>query len=325
MTITAFLFASERYQWFFLNQHKGWTVLIALAGMGVALVLMLLWFLLAVIFRWRFQFSVRALLTLVVVVALPFSWLGVEMKRATDERQTAEAMMKMELYPFVLYGNGLGPGYVGDPGTFGQNTMYHLFTGRENARARPSEPQWLRDWLGEDFFCSILAFGIEGRRAKALTVDDFQRVVALPYLKRLMLDDADKLTDADFAELGRKRGLERLFLRGTRITDQGLRELSGLTNLRVLSLAYTKITDKGLAYLQRMTRLEILELIGTDISDEGLQHLRELTSLRYLYVFRDGRRVTDEGLQQLQAALPNCNCRPTEGDARELFEEVERK
>jgi hypothetical protein len=313
LTFTAFLFTSERYQWFFFNQHRGWTVLIALAGMGAVLLLISSWFILAVILRGRFQYRLSTLLALVVVIALPLSWLDVEKERAARERQMARVMEESYCYAYqcVFYGNRLEPNLF-SPG----RDFYHTATGRINAFDKPSEPQWLRDWLGEDFFCSILAFGVEGQRAKTFTVDDFRRVVALPYLKRLMLDDAKKLTDADFAEIRRKRGLERLFLRGTRITDQGLRELSSLTNLRVLSLAYTEVTDDGLTYLQGMAKLEVLELIGTDISDEGLQHLRGLTALRYLLLYCDGTKVTEKGLQELKTALPNCNCLPVVGDLR---------
>ena len=50
--------------WFPFNQHKGWTVLIAIATVGAALLLMFLWFLAALLFRLRFQFSILSLLVL---------------------------------------------------------------------------------------------------------------------------------------------------------------------------------------------------------------------------------------------------------------------
>ena len=37
------LWLSERFQYFGFNQHKGWTVLIAVASVGVAMLVMLLW------------------------------------------------------------------------------------------------------------------------------------------------------------------------------------------------------------------------------------------------------------------------------------------
>jgi hypothetical protein len=35
LAVTAFLFLSQRYQSFSFNEHKGWTVLIAVSGLGI--------------------------------------------------------------------------------------------------------------------------------------------------------------------------------------------------------------------------------------------------------------------------------------------------
>jgi len=283
--------------------HKGYAVLTTIAVVGVAMLLMLLWFFVALILRRRFQFSLRTLLALVVVVALPFSWLGVEMKRTRSESRVAEAMNGLGFDVFY-YDDEVEPD--DKHMVFFMGSLYCYATGRECGQlvAEPSEPLWLRDWLGKDFFRSPLAIEVQGDQAKTITVDDLRRVLALQSLKRLGLDDAENLTDADFAVLNRNPCLERLFLKGTRISNRGLRELSGLTNLRYLSLARTKITDEGLAYLKSMPRLEMLELSDTDISDEGLKHLRGLARLQWVYV--DGTKVTKKGVEELQAALPHC-------------------
>ena len=80
--VTGLLFALERWRWLPFNEHKGRTVLIAVAGVGVVAAVMGLWLLVALIFRRRFQFGLRMLLALTVAVALPFSWLAVEMRQA---------------------------------------------------------------------------------------------------------------------------------------------------------------------------------------------------------------------------------------------------
>jgi len=302
LAVTGLLFLSERWRWFAFNEHKGWTVLLAVAGVGVVLLLMLLWFLVALVVRWRFQFSIRTLFVMVVAVALPFSWLAMELKRARAETKVAEAMRK--LGASVYYDDEL----VQDVEwlAFTSGALYCVDTGREHVRlaVEPGEPQWLRDCLGDDFFHCLVAVEIQDDE-RGITGDVIQQVIALPFLKRLGLDYAENLTDADFATLKRQRGLERLFLKGTQITDQGLRELSSLTNLRYLSLAKTKISDEGLASLKGMTRLEMLELSDTSISDEGLKHLRGLDSLQFVYV--DGTKVTKKGVKELQVALPNCS------------------
>src|SRR6516225_4051724 len=71
LATTGFLFLSERGKWFAFNQHKGWTVLNAVASVAVVLAVVLLWWLAALVFRGRFQFSIRAMLVLVIAVALP--------------------------------------------------------------------------------------------------------------------------------------------------------------------------------------------------------------------------------------------------------------
>ena len=63
-------------------------MLIAVAVVGVAMLVMKLWFVVALVFRRRFQFSIRSLLVLTVAVAIPCSWLAVEMKHANQQRET---------------------------------------------------------------------------------------------------------------------------------------------------------------------------------------------------------------------------------------------
>ena len=93
LALEGFLLLSAWFRWFPFNQHKGWTVLIAWRRWG-RLLLMFLWFLAALVFRWRFQFSVLSLLVLVVAVAIPFSWLATEMKAAKQQRDAVTAVIR---------------------------------------------------------------------------------------------------------------------------------------------------------------------------------------------------------------------------------------
>ncbi len=72
--------------------HKGYAALKAVASVGVAMLLMLLWFAVSLIFRWRFQFSIRSLLVLVVVVAIPCSWMAAEKKKAMEQKAIVAAI-----------------------------------------------------------------------------------------------------------------------------------------------------------------------------------------------------------------------------------------
>lgn len=73
---------------------KGYTVLITVATVAAALLLMLLWFLATLVFRWRFRYGLRSVLYLVVAVAIPCTWLMTEMQRAKKQRETAEVIRK---------------------------------------------------------------------------------------------------------------------------------------------------------------------------------------------------------------------------------------
>ena len=76
LLVEGFLWLSERFRWFAFNEHRGWTVLIAAAAVGAALLAMLLWFAAAVVFHRRFQFSILSLMVLTVVVAVLCGWLA---------------------------------------------------------------------------------------------------------------------------------------------------------------------------------------------------------------------------------------------------------
>ena len=74
LAVECLLWLSERFGW--LPWHKGYAVLTAVASVGVAMLAMVVWFGVALVFRRRLQFSISSLLVLVVVVALPCSWLA---------------------------------------------------------------------------------------------------------------------------------------------------------------------------------------------------------------------------------------------------------
>ena len=52
----------------------------AVAAVGLTFLLMLLWFAAALLFRCRFQYSLRSLFCWSLAVAIPCSWLAVEMQ-----------------------------------------------------------------------------------------------------------------------------------------------------------------------------------------------------------------------------------------------------
>ncbi len=90
LAVQVFLLLSERFQWFAFNDKKGWTVLIAIGFVGLAMLVMLAWGLVCLCLRRRFQFGFRSLLVFLVAVSLSLGWLAWEMQRARRQREAVE-------------------------------------------------------------------------------------------------------------------------------------------------------------------------------------------------------------------------------------------
>ncbi len=270
LAVEALLWLSECFCW--LPWHKGYAVLTAVAGVGAAIVGMVLWFAVALVFRRQFQFSLRSLLLLVVVVALPCSWLGVEMKKARNQRDAYDKVIQLGSY-------------------------YYEF---ENL-ADPT-PKWLVELLGERFFVDVEDIGIP--IGAEISDDDLVCLDRLPKLKLLAISYS-QITDSGLQHLDRLHELQELFAPGCGITDEGLRHLQGLAKLKSLTLTHNwDITDAGLEHVKGLVNLQTLELRGIKVSDAGLERLKGLTRLEKLDV--RGTMVTDAGVAKLQQALPNC-------------------
>ena len=272
--------------------HKGYAVLAAIAGVGVVLLAMLLWFVGALLLRWRFQFGIRSLLVLVVVAALPFSWLAAEMKKAREQSKAIGAIKKL--------GGGV---LLSEPG-----------------------PIWLRRSLGDDLFRTAdnVAFGefmsdevtevtdsavgylhelnqLASLDLSNTTIKDSQlkHLEGLGYLIHLELNET-KVTNAGLEYLEGLKQLRELRLSKTNVTDAGLEHLKRLPNLESLELDDTKVTDAGLKNLAGLGHLLQLELAETNVTDAGLENLRGLKQLEELSLW--GTHITDAGLEHLKRA-----------------------
>jgi hypothetical protein len=291
--------------WMFasITERKGWAVLVALASAVVAILLMLLWFVASLLFRWRFQFSIRSVLWLVVVVAIPCSWLAVERKEASKQHEVVEAIRK--LGGTVWY-------------DYQYSYQLHFFTTRyESASTTPSGPAWGRQLLGDEFFTNVAFADFQKTRVtdawlehlkgvaqlQVLNLDGTQvtdagleQLSGLTQLRALNLDST-RVTDAGLKHLKGLRQLERLSLRWTQLTDAGFEHLKGLTQLRSLYLNGTKVTGAGFVHLKGLKELSALELSGTQVTDAGLEHLKEL---RLSWLHLRWTPVTDAGMEHLK-------------------------
>ncbi len=277
LALEGFLWLSERFGWFAFNQHRGWTVLIAVAGVGAFFVPMLLWFLAALVFRLRFQFGILSLLVLVVAVALPFSWLATEMRDAARQRDAVAALRALggrnNCQVWVCYDYEASAISSGDW-----------------RRREPPGPAWARGLLGVDFFSD--AVEVHHSYSGFYMNFDFRQPGTVP------------ITDASLALIAGAARLRYLDLSDSLVTDAGMRHLAGLTHLTSLGLYGCEVTDAGLRDLRPLANLRVMFLGGTKVTDAGLDYLKGFRRLRQLYLPRE--HVTDAGVGRLQRVLPDC-------------------
>jgi hypothetical protein len=235
LLVQGFLLLSERFQWFGFNERKGWTVLIAVGVVGVAVLVMLVWGLACLGLRRRFQFSFRALLLFVVALSVPLGWFAWESERARRQREAVEAMGKSVVYKDDLHASGDRPSLelalrlalrsFSDAETVLPRApaTTALLKVRTLAGVPDARPAWLRKSLGDDFFDDVIG----------------------------VYRPDSKIKDADLEYLKRLTRLEDLSLRNTQVTDAGLEHLKGLTRLEWLELRGTNVTDEGVKRFQK--------------------------------------------------------------------------
>ncbi len=203
LVVEGLLWLSERLSWFPFNHHKGWTVLICVAVVGGAMLVMLGGFVVAWVFRWRFQFSIRSLLMLTVAVAIPCSWLAMQMKRAVVQRDAVVGITTCH----------------GSTNYDWQGCSHDLFSPwSPQGPSQPPPTSWLRDLLGDDFFDNVTtAEYSEIENEEELEAAEREKARFFDYLSQLVSIEAIK-----FAQ--------------NRITDTDLAKIRGLTRVRTLYL-----------------------------------------------------------------------------------------
>jgi len=258
---------------------------------------------------WRFQYSLRALLGLVTVVAIFLGWFVSEWRhRQAQSRLVAE------------YDYTLAFGDPEDPSTWTWAKV-------------PEPPKWARTWFGnraDEFFRTVVAIHCSGQvdahKVLPLAVDiptvrkvhighyegdpmgqDAPTVYAalaqMTQIKELRLD-ACGVEDQYLTMLTGLRNLEVLFIRNgddyvdpLPITDRGMSHVGKLSSLRKLWIEKTSVTDAGIAHLAKLRFLESLSLWGGHVTGENLTTFRSRDRLRVLKL--SGRAVTARGLAQI--------------------------
>ena len=184
LAIEFLLFLSQWFRWL----PKGWPVLIAVASVAAVIIAMFAWFGVAVVFGRRFQFTVRSLLVLVVVVAAPCSWMAVEMKKAREQREAVDLLYRWS-------SSSLTGELCYDSGT---TVMFDHKYDEYRILPKPQpEPERLRNLLGDDFFREVVRVTLRGNQ---ITDVSLERLEEFTQLKQLGLIDT-KVTDEGVAKL----------------------------------------------------------------------------------------------------------------------------
>jgi hypothetical protein len=295
----------------------GWAVLLAIAGVVLTMVLMLLWFVASLAFRWQFRFSMWWLLVMTIAVAIPFSWLSQRFQWfAFDEKKDwavfpSSASVILTIVAMPLWFVFLLALRFRWQFQFSIRTLLMLtvivaiscsWMAAETKRAKGQ-----REAVGTiRRLGGVVVYNHDSRNAykptpgpppgpvwlRELLGDDFFASVALADL------DRTPVADAELVSLQALPQVQNVSLSNTQITGAGLVHLKGLSELLMLSLDNTQITDAGLEYLKGMPQLVLLYLHNTKITDAGMVHLQGLNHLTWLTL--DWTQVTDSGLEYLE-------------------------
>lgn len=206
--------------------------------------------------RRRLRLSVRAMLGLIVVVAVGLGWW------ANSARRQQAAVAAIRAYTpqaYVAYDDGYRMNELG------------TLVGSSNAPPDPWDPiAWLERRLGRDYFHTVVQVGFgAGQRSSPAHRDAAVAATArLRGLRRLFL--GMDVADADLAHLQHHGHLTELVIAAPspRLTDAGLRTVGRLSNLEVLEVRDAAITDAGVAALATLTRLRTLRL-GSLLAEFG--------------------------------------------------------
>ena len=232
--------------------------------------------------RYRFRFRLRALLLLLTVVAC---WLGYMVHSARKQQETVSAIKD-----------------------FGGSVMYDFEvdeSGWSIPNAQPWAPEWLLDFVGQDFFHRVVCLVFRESDTPVALEDNHELVRRLAQMNHVRIVDVSghNATDATMRLVGGFSSLEHFRAYGaTAITDDGVANLAGLRHLEYVILGNSQFTnsshlsDASLQSLSSCPKLEVLLAQGHNFSDKGLEYLSNSSKLRRLWVTRGPTSCTDQGL-----------------------------
>lgn len=256
------------------------------------------------------QFHVRDMLGLTVVVALLFAWSMMRLERCRDGRRlSAHPGVGCEHEPWVphwiriLYEHYRPPVFERFQEFTYLDDVVEVHTPTDDTEF--PAPEWLK-WLPSQKrlrALSLIGSGQSGHPSDA----DLAILRELPGLESLALD-CSAVSAEGMAPIGGLSRLRKLSLYGLCTSDlpnpdpaseAALSHLRGLKNLRELEIYGAGLTDASLSNLSGLENLRKLYLSDSTITDDALRHLADLPNLEHLVL--DKTRVTGEGFKHLRS------------------------
>lgn len=242
--------------------------------------------------RRAWQFSLRALLVLPVVVAVVIALILLPIQRRRKLDRLIARIESMGGQVGIQNGELKSVDFLPDR-TSWQSKFHGMYFGPPPYAEGPA--------VNDEQLIIVRELGdLESLRLAYTEIGD----VGLKHLKgNATLRELDayltRVTDDGMAWVGSLRNLEKLNLSKTAVGDAGLGHLKQQSQLRKLSLADTQVTDAGLSHLAGLTKLDSLDLTNTSVTDAGIRHLQFLTEIGELRL--GGTYLTDKSLEIIRA------------------------
>jgi hypothetical protein len=138
--------------------------------------------------RW-YQYRLR---TLLIVMTLLAVWMAHISHRARQQKLAVERIQRLDGWVPVEYAHE--EPYIIFPEPPPDPTISEFLRGNQP----PSGPVWLRNFLGDDYFQTVVALDLGHRNIRSVNDDDLSLLLDLPDLKILKLDKCD-ITDDGLA------------------------------------------------------------------------------------------------------------------------------
>jgi len=202
--------------------------------------------------RW-FRYSMRTMLVVVTVLCVLLALVIVPAER---QRRTVQKIRAL--------------------GSASKAVYDYEYEGRRGWGAELRGPEWLRRWIGVDYFQHVVSVHLQLSPGGEVTPDDLSNLSGLRHLAVYGMP----ITDDGLHKLARLRNLESLsFGDSSEITDRGLEHLSSLTELTHLFVASNQITGEGLRPFAAPGKLESLMLTSDNITPLGMEAVARFANL----------------------------------------------